>query len=96
MKTMRHILVVPALAAMLTGGAIISEARSLDTITLDCVFEHQNTSNVTDGKLTRDSNAQLGICRDYPDWERDGHINDRSVCFRGDHCCSFTSCVASR
>jgi hypothetical protein len=58
MKTMRHILVVPALAAMLTGGAIISEARSLDTITLDCVFEHQNTSNVTDGKLTRDSNAQ--------------------------------------
>lgn len=32
--------------------------RPLDTITIDCIFEHQNTSNITEGKITRDSSPQ--------------------------------------
>ena len=48
---MRRILAGVVLSVMLTGGAA---ALDPDTTTLDCVFEHQNTIDITDGKLSRD------------------------------------------
>jgi hypothetical protein len=53
---MSRIPISVVLAVMLPGEAGAEATRPLDTITLDCVLEHQGTIDIKAGKPTKDNN----------------------------------------
>jgi len=57
-KAMRRTVAGVILAIVLTGEAAAGATRPLDTVTLDCIFEHQSTIHIREGKPTGDDSAQ--------------------------------------